>query len=111
MRTIFLVAGIMTMNPANAGEQLRIFEMGESSQIVSFPVTAEEIADEDAKIGRLKALHDSKASKVGGEVITFELAESGKAIAFPVEVVEIMIEAVAAPIMETEAHAEKYSNF
>jgi ribulose 1,5-bisphosphate carboxylase large subunit-like protein len=92
-------------------QRRKVFEMGESSQMISFLLTAfDEIAAEDAKIVRLKARHDCEASKEVNEVIAFELAESGEHIEFPVKEVEISSEGVAQTAVEIVAGPEKNPN-
>ena len=57
--------------------------MGESGQIVSFLMTPEEIATEDANNDRLAALRKAGFNKPNKLVASFELAKSGIIIEFP----------------------------
>ena len=98
--------GLTTGNQTITGEtdqRLKIFEMGESGQAVSFPMTEKEIAAEDAHKVPPRAVHDLKATRDGRKTIIFELAESGQTIEFPEENVEVFIEDVAG----TDAKAKK----
>jgi hypothetical protein len=72
---------------ATAGEKMKPYEMGESGQVVMFPMTPEQIAGEDAKNARRTALKESKATEP--MVVTYELAESGEVIHFPATAEEI----------------------
>ena len=84
--------------------------MGENGHIVSFPMTAEEIAAEDAKIARFKARHENKISKKESNMVTFELAESGATIEFPVKGVGNITEGIAKTSVNLEGDLEKNPN-
>ena len=93
--SILFLAALVTMNPAIAGDRLKIFQMGESGQMVSFPLTAEEIGIDNTEIGRRRAIRNDRVPKGESDLVIFELAESGEIIEFLAKEVEIFIEGVA----------------
>ena len=73
----FITAGI-----ALADERVKVIEMGESGQIVEFPMSPEEIASENQENARLAAIRKAKLKNSQKHVVAFELAESGIVIEF-----------------------------
>ena len=78
----------LACGPATAGEKWKTYEMGESGQVVMFPMSPEEIAAENAKNAARPAPKPSKAAET--LVVTYELAESGAVVAFPVTAEETL---------------------
>ena len=64
-------------------KRLVTFEIGESGRLISFPMTATDIAAEDARRARMAALHIARTVLPKPKVVTYELAESGMYITFP----------------------------
>ena len=93
----FLFIGMfLTIHPALAEESVKSYEMAESGQTFSFPMTSEEIAKEDAKNAKHAAIKKTKPEEQNRQVDTYELAESGITIEFPVETTDrVIFEAVA----------------
>jgi hypothetical protein len=85
---MFITVGI-TVNPAVAVETHRIYEMGESGQTVSFPMTAEEFAAEHSERERLSAIREIKAQKPKQRQRVFEMGESSQIVSFPMTAQEI----------------------
>jgi hypothetical protein len=83
----FINAGI-----ALANERVKVIEMGESGQIVEFPMSPEEVASENEKNTRLATIREAKLRKQKKHRVTYELAESGIIIEFPVTSPEISTE-------------------
>jgi hypothetical protein len=109
--TIILALGVfLIISPVMAENRVIAFEMGESGQMVSFPLTADEIVAEDAEIARLKAAQNIRVPKSESDFVIFELAESGETIEFPVKGVEILTEGIAKNIATVEADEENTPN-
>ena len=72
-----------SINVVNAEERLEVYEMVESGITVSFPMTSEDIAAEDAAIKKRDA-DKEKSSPCASEnrVVGYELPESGNIIVF-----------------------------
>lgn len=84
------VAGMLaTVHPGYAGDRVKVFEMGESGQIVAFAMTAPEIAAQDAEIARRSAFRQAARHQAGKQVAVFEMGESGQTVTFPVTAGEI----------------------
>ena len=93
--SILVLVVFVTIHPAIAAEQFERIEMGESGQIVSFPLTVQETATENARKAQLKSMLNRKATRAEPKAVIFEMAESGQTIEFPEEQVEILIGGVA----------------
>ena len=91
--TLTMIFGIFTtLNAAMAEERVKVFELAESGQVIEFPMTAEEIAAEDAEKARQAALRNARAKAPQERLERIELAESGGVIEFPMTADEIAAE-------------------
>jgi hypothetical protein len=81
------MAVALTAGLAAAAEKMKAYEMGESGQVVRFPMRPEEIAAEEAEAAKLAAAKQSAAERP--MVKAFELAECGETITFPMSAAEI----------------------
>ena len=79
------MASLREANKNNPQKRVKVFEMGESGQSVSFPRTAAEITADDTENVRLAVLRKAKSEEQKKQVFTYELAESGIPVEFPVE--------------------------
>jgi hypothetical protein len=89
---LFFIGGCATNGSSMNEKRVKTFEMPESGQTISFPMTEEEIAAEDAEIARQKATKLARKKKPQERVKTFEMPESGQIIKFPMTKEEIAIE-------------------
>jgi hypothetical protein len=89
---LFVFVGCATNGSSMVEKRVETFEMPESGQTISFPMTEEEIAAEDAEIARRKAAYLTRKIKPQERVKTFELPESGQIITFSMTKKEIAIE-------------------
>jgi hypothetical protein len=83
---------MVSTNSAAAEKRRLIFEMGESGQTVSFPMTSEEIADHEVDIEGLMQIGASISQTIAPRFITFEMGESGQAFSFPIASEDIKAE-------------------
>lgn len=72
-----------------SGERYVEFEMGESGTKIYFPMTQQEIKEEDALIARWRELEMLRAAKPPNWVTVFEYGETGHTIEFPMSGKEI----------------------
>jgi len=94
---------------ATAMEKMKAYEMGETGQVVLFPMTPQEIAAEAALLAAIKR------SEVEAPMVkTFEFAESGETIIFPMSAEEIraakaaMTEVRSVQVKDTDLQVEEY---
>lgn len=86
---MFLISIVFLLTDAVAGQRMITFEMGESGQTVSFPMSQEEITFANAVAAY------AKSSKITGSAIRnkwvnrIELPESGQFVVFPMTEEEI----------------------
>ena len=80
---IWALALVFNLNTASAAEKLMVYEMGESGQTVSFPMTADEIAVADAENKNAAVLPEAVAGKTRAAVLIYEVGEGGHRITFP----------------------------
>ncbi|MBW2411971.1 MAG: hypothetical protein JRF72_19415 [Deltaproteobacteria bacterium] len=80
---IWTLALVFNLNTALADENIKVYEMGESGQIVSFPMTAEEIAAADCDNKKPAAVRKASAEKTRAAVLIYEVGEGGHRITFP----------------------------
>ena len=106
---VTVMAVTLTCGLATAGEKMKAYEMGESGQVVLFPMTAQEIAAETALLAAIKR------SEIEAPMVkTFELAESGETITFPMSAEEIraakadMTEVKSVQTKQTDVTVEEY---
>ncbi len=74
---------------ANAGEKVRVFELGETGITIEFPMTPGEIASEAATNGRFIAASPKNVDRVSNNVIVYEMGEGGHIVEFEATVEEI----------------------
>jgi len=85
-----MVMGIFfTINPALAGERVKVIEMAESGIIIEFKMTPEEIAAESAENIKQVALQEESKKNPGQRLNVYEMAESGQTFSFPMTPEEI----------------------
>jgi hypothetical protein len=89
---ISAMALFLNLNTATAADRLKVFEMGESGCSVCFPMTAEEIAAEDAKAARLAAIREAKLENPGERMRIYEMGEGDHTVSFPLTAEEIAAE-------------------
>ncbi len=87
-----VIALFLNLNTATAADRHKVFEMGESGSSVSFPMTAEEIAAEDAEAAKLAAIREAKLKNPGERMRVYEMGESGHTVSFPLTAEEIAAE-------------------
>ena len=90
--TIAIFWIFLTVNAALAAERVKVFELAESGQVIEFPMTAAEIAAEDAENARRAAVRNARAKAPQDRLERIELAESGGVIEFPMTADEIAAE-------------------
>ena len=73
---------IVSLNTASAEKRHIVFEMGESGQAVSFPMTPEEIAAVDADDARLVKGGVLKSQNTAPRFKTIEMGEGGQIVSF-----------------------------
>lgn len=88
----FVIGGCATSGSTMVEKRVKTFEMPESGQVITFPLTEEEIAAEDAEIARRKAAQLARKKKPKERVKIFEMPESGQIIIFSMTMEEIAIE-------------------
>ena len=106
---VTVLAVTLTCGLATAGEKMKAYEMGETGQVVLFPMTPQEIAAEAALLAAIKR------SEIEAPMVkTFELAESGETITFPMSAEEIraakaaMTEVKSVQAEQTDAAVAEY---
>jgi hypothetical protein len=85
---IWALALIFNLNTATAAENRTVFEMGESGQTVSFPVTATEISAADAEDKKPVTLRKANSGNTGATLLIYEVGEGGHRISFPLTLAE-----------------------
>ena len=80
---------LITVTTVSAAERVKVFELAESGITITFPMTAEEIAAEDAEKARIDSARESRVTKPEERLNVFEMAESGQTISFPMSAEEI----------------------
>ena len=73
----------LTFTAAPAAERVKVFELAESGILIEFPMSAKEIAAENAENARRAAMRAKHTKLSRKQVVIFELAESGQTIEFP----------------------------
>jgi len=73
---------IVSLNTASAEKRHIVFEMGESGQTISFPMTPEEIAAVDADDARLVKGGVLKSQNTAPRFKTIEMGEGGQIVSF-----------------------------
>lgn len=87
--TLLAIGILLTINPAFAGDRVKVYEMAESGVTIEFPMTAEEIAAEDAENAKRAARKQAANNDNTQRLKIYEMAESGQTIAFPMTAEEI----------------------
>lgn len=77
------------INPAGAGERVRVFEMGEGGFTIEFPMTSEEIAAADDSYNRIIEAGKKSVTNVSNRVKVFEMGEGGHTVEFRMTAAEI----------------------
>jgi hypothetical protein len=85
---IVFLAVFITVDFSNAGERMKVVEMADGN-LVTFRMTPEEIATEDAAKAELEKRKAEKTVKPAKRVVTFEMVESGRIVSFPMTEKEI----------------------
>ena len=80
--SIMAMVIIVSINIASAEKRHIVYEMGESGQTVSFPMTPEEIAAVDADNARLVQGGALKSQKTAPRFKTIEMGEGGQIVSF-----------------------------
>ena len=88
---ILLIGLVLFLSDAAAEQRMVTFEMGESGQTVSFPMSLEEIALADAEAARAKVTKNTRSVQPKKWVNRIEQPESGNYIEFPMTDEEIQI--------------------
>jgi hypothetical protein len=87
--TLMVMGIFFTINPAFAGDRVKVFEMAESGIIIEFKMTPEEIAAESAENIKQVALQEESKKNPGQRLNVYEMAESGQTFSFPMPAEEI----------------------
>jgi O-acetyl-ADP-ribose deacetylase (regulator of RNase III) len=90
--TLLAMGMLLTINPAFAGDQVKIYEMAESGITIEFPMTPEEIAAEEAENATQAARRQAAKNNSRQRFKVYEMAESGQTISFPMTSEEIAAE-------------------
>jgi hypothetical protein len=90
--TLLVLVIFWTINPVNAGDRFKVYEMAESGIIIKFIMTPEEIAAKDAENARLAAIKEAQSNSAQERLKVYEIGESGNTISFPMTVEEIAAE-------------------
>ena len=90
---------MVSTNSAAAEERRIIFEMGESGQTVSFPMTSEEISDHVVDFERLVQIGLSISKTITQRFTAYEMGESGQTFSFPMTSEEISVDDAAKPLL------------
>jgi len=88
---IVFLAVFIAVNVSHACGRLKVIEMADGN-LVTFRMTPEEIAAEDATKAKLEKRKAEKNVKPAKRVVTYEMAESGQIISFPMTEKEIVAE-------------------
>ncbi len=99
---VAIICSVFAAASANAGEKVRVFELGETGITIEFPMTPEEIAVEAAANGRFIAASPKNANRVSNDVIVYEMGEGGHIVEF---------EATAEEIAAKEAEDARFADF
>ena len=85
---IWALTLIFNLNTATAAENRLVYEMGESGQTVTFPLTAKEISAADTEVEKPAALPKANSGKTGATLLIYEVGEGGHKISFPLTLAE-----------------------
>ena len=80
--SILAMVIVVSINTATAENRHIVFEMGESGQIVSFPMTSEEVAAVDARNAGLEQGGVQNSQKTAPRYRTIEMGEGGQIVSF-----------------------------
>ena len=97
--SILSLLSMVSINSVAAEEKYIVFEMGESGQTVSFPMTSQEIAASEADNAKLMKIGTLISQAITQSFITYEMAESGQTFSFPMDPEEIAAEDIAIPLL------------
>ncbi len=90
--TLSTMALFFVFNNAFAGDRMKVYELAESGITIEFPMTAVEIAAEDAEKARLAELKEANKNKPQKRVKVVEMGESGQPVSFAMTAAEIAAE-------------------
>ena len=80
--TLICLTALVVAGFSHAGEKVRVIEMADGN-IVTFEMTAEEIAAQEAAVTQSKRLPSPERMKSQENVLMFEMGESGIVVSFP----------------------------
>ena len=80
---------VFVVHTAVAEERYKVYEMGETGQTVSFLMSADEIAAEDAESARQAAIRKANLQKATSRFKVFEMGEGGHTVALPMTAEEV----------------------
>ncbi len=80
--SLLIIICFITVGIALANERVKVIEMGESGQIVEFPMSPEEMASEDKETARLAAIRQAKLERPKERMQVIEMGESGQIVSF-----------------------------
>ena len=89
--TIISMAAFIVVSVSFAGERMMEIEMADGV-LVTFSMTPEEIAVQDATRAEIEQRRAAKSAKSKKKVTTFEMGESGQLVSFPITDKEIATE-------------------
>ncbi len=87
--TLLLIGVFLTINPALAGDGVKVYEMAESGLTIEFKMTSKEIAADNAENAKLAALSKAHNNNPQKRVKVFEMSESGQRVSFPMSAEEV----------------------
>lgn len=87
--SVLIVALLISVTTVAKAEWFKVFELAESGITITFPMTADEIAAEDAEKAKLNSAGKKNVTNPEESLHIFELAESGQTISFPMSAEEI----------------------
>jgi hypothetical protein len=90
--TLLVIGMFLTINPAFAGDRVKVYEMAESGITIEFKMTAEEIAAEDTENTKQAAFKEAAKNNSRQRFKVYEMAESGQTVSFPMTAEEIAAE-------------------
>ena len=90
--TLLAMSMLLTINSAFGEDRVKVYEMAESGVTIEFPMTAEEIAAEDAEHAKKAARKEAVKNNSAQRLKVYEMAESGQTFSFPMTSAEIAAE-------------------
>ena len=90
--TFVAMGMLLIINPAFAGDRVKVYEMAESGITIEFPMPAEEIAAEDAEKAKMAMQKEAAKNYSRQRFKVYEMAESRQTFSFPMTSEEIAAE-------------------